>query len=81
MNFKVRHDLSVFIPHIFESIFVEVKPCKNKKPIIIGNIYRPNTAPKADLDIFMKTLFDIKNLICEENKTAFLLGDFNITVE
>jgi len=77
-EFTIRKDLSVFIPHIFESIFVEIKLTSKSKPIIIGNIYRPNTAPKADLDVFVSTLLDINNIVLDENKTLYLMGDFNI---
>ena len=44
VNFKIRDDISVFIPHVFESLFVELKT-KSKKNTIVGVIYRPNTAP------------------------------------
>ena len=43
-----------FIPHIFESVFIELQGKQSN--IIIGTIYRPNTPPKADLDIFQNTL-------------------------
>ena len=33
---------SMFIPHVFESIFVKIKISHNKYSVI-GNIYRPNT--------------------------------------
>ena len=74
--FKKRPDLSVFIPHIIETVFIEIK-CMHKT-IICGSIYRPNTAPKADLDIFMKTLSDILDILTEEHNNVILLGDFNI---
>ena len=41
-------------------------------------IYRPNTAHSADIDIFMKTLYDTNDIILVENKTYVLMGDFNI---
>ena len=54
IQFTIREDISVFIPHIFESIFIEVKT-KHEKKQIVGVIYRPNTAPKADINIFSTT--------------------------
>jgi len=75
--FNKRDDLSVFIPHVFESIFVEIKT-KAKEYVVIGIIYRPNTAPKADLDIFTHTLAELNDIIASENKCLLLLGDFNI---
>ncbi len=72
-----RDDLSVFIPHVFESVFVELVVPK-KKNIIVGCIYRPNTPPLADMDIFTCHLLDIVDIVNTENKTLFLCGDFNI---
>ena len=42
-QYKLGSDLSVFIPNIFESLFVEIH--MNNTSIIIGVIYRPNTPP------------------------------------
>ena len=41
-------------------------------------IYRPNTLPRADLDLFINNLLEIPGKICNENKTAYLIGDYNI---
>ena len=78
IQFKIRDDISVFIPHVMESLFVEINTNKNKTTIILGMIYRPNTAPRADMDIFMSTLNDINEIISKEKKTSYLMGDFNI---
>ncbi len=48
IHFKVREDISVFIPHVFD------KPSKN---IIVGVVYRPNSEPYADLDMFQSNMF------------------------
>ena len=77
-QYNIRTDLSVFIPHVCETLFVEIKLTPKSKPIIIGCIYRPNTAPKADLDIFSETILGLMMTIQDENRTAYLLGDFNI---
>ena len=73
-----RTDLSIFIPHIFESIFVEIH--LNKKSVLVGTIYRPNTPPKADMDIFTFTLHELQMTINQENKDVFILGDINIDI-
>ena len=52
-TYSKREDLSIFIPHVFESIFFELQAAK-RKPIIVGVIYRPNSHPRADLDFFYK---------------------------
>ena len=81
INFTLRNDLSVFIPHVFESLFIEIssnsKSCPNK---IIGVIYRPNTQPRADLDIFTTTIRDIIDIIDNERKHCIMMGDFNINL-
>ena len=73
---KFRDDLSVFIPHtcIFHFLFIEVNYGKS----IIGIIYRPNTAPKADLDIFANTLNGILDIVNTERKHSIIMGDMNI---
>ena len=77
IQFKIREDLSIFIPHVFESFFIEVLSDTNKNTIV-GVIYRPNTQPKADMDIFTSTLFDLVNIINAEKKQSTIMGDFNI---
>ena len=56
----MREDLSIFITHVFESIFFEVQTNKCN-PIIVGVIYRPNSHPRADLHLFMNTILDIQD--------------------
>ncbi len=79
ISFTYRNDISVFVPHIFESVFIEVNSNSNR-PIVIGTIYRPNTAPKADIDIFCHTLSQIIETVKLENKQLILSGDFNLNL-
>ena len=51
LNYTIRDDISVFIPHVFESVFIEIIN-KTERNLIVGVIYRPNTEPHADMDIF-----------------------------
>jgi hypothetical protein len=51
---------------------------ESHKKIIAGVIYRPNTLPRADVDIFSSTLFDIMEIINSEGKPSLILDDFNI---
>lgn len=76
IKYKTRPDLSIFIPNIFESLFVELK--LNNKSLIIGTIYRPNTPPKADIDIFLHTMQELQHIINEEKKDNIIMGDMNI---
>ena len=77
INFKIRDDISIFIPHVVETIFIETVSKLGIKHII-GVIYRPNTQPRADFDIFSTSLFDILDIINNERKHCTLLGDFNV---
>ena len=70
--------ISVFIPHVIESVFFEIQ-INERKTIIVGVVYRPNTQPRADIDIFMQKRIEIQSKIKEEKK-SYLMGDFNIDV-
>jgi predicted nucleotidyltransferase len=76
LKYKMRHDLCIFIPNIFESIFIEIN--LGHKKLIIGTVYRPNSYPNADIDIFMQTMNDLQQLLAAENKETYLMGDMNI---
>ena len=67
----------MFIPHVIESVFFEIQ-INERKTIIVGVVYRPNTQPRADIDIFMQKIIEIQSKIKEENKVSYLMGDFNI---
>ena len=73
----IRNDIGIFIPHIFESIFIEISNTQGKH-LIVGVVYRPNSGPHADLDIFSSTLHDIMDNIQHENKSCVIMGDMNI---
>ena len=77
INYKIREDLSVFIPHVIESLFIEIDSNKNN-PSIIGVIYRPNTPPRADVDIFSSTVCDLLDQINRERQGSVIMGDCNI---
>jgi len=48
---------------------------ESHKKIIAGLIYRPNTPPFADVDVFTSTLVDIMEIINTEGKSSLILGD------
>ena len=41
-------------------------------------IYRPNTFPLADIDIFTTTLVGVLDMVNSENKKSIIMGDMNI---
>ena len=75
IQFKIGEDIRVFIPQIFESSFIEIDTSKGDKAIV-GVIYKPNTALRADL--FTSTIHDIINIINTEGKYGIILDDMNI---
>ena len=77
INFIIREDISVFIPHVIETIFIEIIN-DSKKNKIVGVIYRPNTEPLADLDIYTSNLYDIMDTVNQENKLCVIMGDMNV---
>ena len=70
-TYTKREDLSIFIPHVFESIFFEVQNNKNK-PIIVGVVYRPNSAPRADIYMFMSKIIEIQDRVSNKIKLLIL---------
>jgi hypothetical protein len=62
---------------VFESLFIEIISPSSKNTVL-GTIYRLNTEPKADIDIFSTSLFDIMDIIAEEHKHGIMMGDMNI---
>ncbi len=79
ISFTIREDLSVFIPHIYESLFVEINSTnKHMETQIVGVIYRPNSQPRADMDIFSTTILEVMDMINSEMKKCIIMGDCNI---
>ena len=77
LKFKERKDLEkiMYKSCDLESTFVEITNSQ-KKNIICASIYKH---PKMDLDDFnTKYLNPLLDKISKENKTIFLLGDFNV---
>ena len=47
------------------------------KKLIVGKIYRPNSYPNADINIFIQRMKDLQQLLVAENKETYLMGDMN----
>ena len=82
-DFEILTEESIFEPHVYESIWVKIK-IKNGKDKIIGNVYRPNSAPLANLQkaieihqsIIEKILSNKNHAKCDIQ----ILGDFNVNM-
>ena len=60
-----------------KSLFIELVS-ETEKNTIVGVVYRPNSEPKADMDIFSSTLFDIMDTVRAEHKHCVVIGDMNV---
>ncbi len=58
-------------------MFIEIVN-KTEKNFIVGVIYRPNTEPHADMDIFSSNIEDIMDTIQNEKKFGMIFGDANV---
>ena len=70
----------MFIPHIFESLFVEASSSLSKSKIV-GVVYGPNSQPKADLNICMSTVDDMMRIMNTEKEHSTIMGDFKIDLK
>ena len=77
LSYKSRNDLNIYKKSELESTFIEViNPQKSN--IIIGSIYRH---PSMDLDDFNKNFLNkLLEKVSTEQKSVYLLGDFNVNL-
>jgi len=78
IEFAKREDLTVSNT-LLESLFIEIPRSEfnAKKDILIGVMYRP---PNTIINEFLVHLSEILSKIRCENKTTYIMGDFNINL-
>jgi len=79
-QFIIRKDIvSNFDESNVESLFLEILSCSQfgKRNVIIGCIYRP---PDSNINCFNDALSAALDVINDEGKLCFLLGDFNVNL-
>ena len=80
-EFEVLEEESIFVDGVYESLWVKVEVAKNNFKII-GNIYRPNTAPKASIKQAVEIHSSILSKITKNKEyskcSIEIVGDFNI---
>ena len=78
LSFKCRSEFNRNESHI-ECIFIELSKSETglSKDTVIGMIYR---SPNQDIYKFNESLGDILQVIKQENKLLYLMGDFNINL-
>ena len=77
INYKVREDISVFTPHIFESLFIEIIQQNEKKTQLLS-LFTGQILNHEHIDIFAATLFDLMGLVDKDTKHCVIMGDMNI---
>ena len=79
LSFKIRDDLTTFIPYIIETLFVEIV-LPNGSNCLVGVLYRsPNGTLDGDAGFFNKINF-ILDKIETERLSTYLCGDFNLNL-
>ena len=82
-NYEILTEESVFEPNVYESIWVKIK-MKSGHDKIIGNVYRPNSAPKANLEKALQIHNQIiDNILRNKNHAKCeiqILSDFNVNM-
>ena len=76
-QYKTRPDLLIYKTKSLESIFIEIL-CQNQQNIVVGCIYKH---PCMEIDEFISDfLTPLLEKLSSENKSVFLMGDFNINL-
>ena len=67
---------------IWEALFIHVSGQNLRRPITIGNIYKPphNNKNNANIERFIEEISPIINTPQRESKYAGIVGDFNINI-
>ena len=76
LNFKLRENLGFIDKKGAESMFIEINRTSDKN-IIAGIVYRP---PDQNFNEFLCDLYTVLNSFSKENKSVFLLGDWNLNL-
>ena len=77
LSYKCRNDLNIYKKNELESTFIEIVNPK-KSNIIVGVIYRHPSMDLADFN--SNYLNKLLENISKEQKSVFLLGDFNVNL-
>ena len=67
---------------IWKGLFIDVSGQNLRRPITIGNIYKPphKNNNNANIERFVEEISPIINTLQKENKYAAIVGDFNINL-
>ena len=73
LDYRIRTDIYADEDEVIESLFIEImRP--HERNVIVGLIYRP---PSQNVNDFVTRMNDVLEKISRDNKTCYLMGDFN----
>ena len=80
-EFEVLGEASFFDERVHESLFIRILG-KDNRSIVVGNVYRPNTAPYANVSKSTMYLSQSIDYIQRKykNDSIIIVGDFNINL-
>ena len=74
-NFKILDSAQT---NSYENLFIQIEHSKFRKPLIIGNIYRPPQSLNSNISTFTEDLSATLRTLNQSNVECVLAGDFNI---
>ena len=76
LDYRIRTDICANEDEVMESLFIEIiRP--HERNVIVGIIYRP---PDQNVNDFVSRMNDVLGEISRDNKTCYLMGDFNLNL-
>ena len=74
---EIKGELSLSLPNVSESMFIEIKR-KKLKNWLVGCVYRHHCQVSTFWDNYFQPTLDKINRFC--NKTCAIMGDFNVNL-
>ena len=76
MNVKIRHDLDITIPGLFETKWFDIDSKNRNKKITFGLVYR-HPGP-TDIPYFERCMEAVMSKLSSGNSNYYIFGDFNV---
>ena len=78
LDYRIRTDIYADEDEVMESLFIEIiRP--HERNVIVGLIYRP-PSQNVKFNDFVTRMNDVLEKISRDNKTCYLMGDFNLNL-
>ena len=76
LDYRIRTDIYADEDEVMESLYIEIIH-PHERNVTVGLIYRP---PSQNVNDFVTRMNDVLEKISRENKTCYLMGDFNLNL-